>query len=109
MKLFDLGDGGNFGRSGKERRQGSGGYEGKERRSGVDRRGLKFGLRFRTSWALAPLEDWLSETFPGQHQFQIEEISEDFTYKDVKVLFATDEQRNRFKAILTTYLKLGEL
>jgi len=112
MKLFDL-----FGkspddktpRSGDRRRAGSDAhYTGPERRIGADRRGLSYGLKFKTKRAVAPIEEWLDRYMPGQHRLTIEGMSDDLTTKDVRVVFATEEQRTTFRAGLSLYIQTGE-
>lgn len=79
-------------------------YSGAERRQG-DRRGLKVGIKFKLSRALGPVEDWLEEHFPGEHLLSIENISDDFEEKEVRVLLSTTAQRDAFAAFLRAYSK----
>ena len=104
MGLFGLGKKNGADKRVGERRQG-GEHDGPERRSGTDQRGLAYGLKFKTVHPLAPLEDWLENTFPGEYRLIIEEISEDLAVKTVRAVFATDAQRVTFKAELSDYLK----
>lgn len=109
MKLFDLGrsspDPSNP-RKGDRRKAGSDEhYSGLERRTGVDRRGLGFGLKFKTDRAIGPIEDWLHEHMPQQHRLTIEGLSDDLTTKEVRVVFAQEDQRVLFKAALSHYIK----
>lgn len=109
MKLFNLGgkpSGDKTPRKGDRRKAGSdANYTGPERRRGVDRRGLGFGLRFKTERAVGPIEEWLDEHMPDQHRITIEGISEDLSVKDVRVVFASAEQRETFKAALSIYIQ----
>jgi len=71
----------------------------------VDELDLKFTLKFRTSCEIAPIEDWLQQHQPGRHALTIEGFSDDFIDRDVQVLFASSDQRNRFKAFLRDYVR----
>lgn len=106
MKSFDLFRLANPTARGPERRKAkTSNFKGLERRAGPERRGLNYGLTFKTSAALAPLEEWLAENFPGQHRFTIEDMSEDLLVKHVRVLFTDDADRQDFREYLRDYLK----
>lgn len=106
MKSFDLFRLGNSAPRGPERRKSSKpDFKGLNRRAGADRRGLTYGLTFKTVAALAPLEEWLVENFPDQHRFTIEDMSEDLSVKHVRVLFTDDVDRQEFREYLKDYLK----
>lgn len=109
MKIFDFGKKKGTEKRAEDRRKGSGDYDGPERRSGRDRRGLKFALRFKIGRPLGPLEDWLAEHYPDEHRLHIEGISDDFHVKDVQVVFATADQRAGFRSVLAIYLSKGEI
>ena len=79
--------------------------KGEERRQETDRRGLLVGLKFKTSKPVGPIEDWLNDQFPDAHHFMIESMSDDLYVKEIKVVFATTEQRERFKTYLSAYIK----
>lgn len=105
MKFFSLGSssGDKTPRTGERRtseddsRQG-----GPDRRAGADRRGLTYGLKFKTGRAVGPIEDWLEDNFPGEYRLTIEGMSDDLHTKEIRVVFADDDQRVTFKAFLTT-------
>ena len=109
MKLFNLGKKDvptkAEPRSGDRRRGDDPTYAGKERRQETDRRGLLVGLKFKTSKPVGPIEDWLSDKFPDTHHFMIESMSDDLYVKEVKVVFATTDQREHFKTYLSAYIK----
>ncbi|MEQ8322267.1 MAG: hypothetical protein RH946_18545 [Rhodospirillales bacterium] len=109
MKFFDLGRPApekSNPRDGDRRKTGSDAhYSGLDRRAGVDRRGLGFGLKFKTERAIGPIEDWLHEHMPHQHRLTIEGMSDDLTTKEVRVVFAREDQRVIFKAALSHYIK----
>lgn len=111
MKLFNIGKkdvpAKKEPRSGDRRTKASDTFTGKDRRKSADRRGLTIGLKFKTSKAIGPIEDWLDEQFPENYHFSIEAMSEDLYIKEVKVVFETTEQRDRFKAFLSDYIKSG--
>ena len=112
MKLFNLGGKSpddKTPRSGDRRRAGSdAAYTGPERRQGPDRRGLAYGLKFKTKRAVGPIEEWLERYMPGDHRLTIEGMSDDLTTKEVRVVFATEEQRTTFKAALSIYIQTAE-
>ncbi len=112
MKLFNLGgkpSSDKTPRSGDRRKAGSGAhYTGPERRQGADRRGLGYGLKFKTERAVGPIEEWLDRYMADQHRLTIEGMSDDLTIKDVRVVFATEEQRATFKAALSIYIQTAE-
>jgi len=102
MKFFSLGGFGKDARprSGERRRNGGDGYDGPERRSGADRRGLTYGLKFRTQGSLAALEEWLDARFPGDYRLTIEGMSDDLRTKEVRAVFAREDQRAALKFYL---------
>lgn len=112
MKLFDLGGKpaeDKTPRTGDRRQGGSDtDYAGPDRRQGADRRGLGYGLRFQTERAVAPIEDWLERHMPAQHRLTVEGMSDDLRTKEIKVLFASADQREKFKAALGSYVRHGE-
>lgn len=106
MKFFSLGgDNKNRTPRGRDRRRAGStvSYDGPERRSGVDRRGLIYGLKFKTERPVGPIEDWLDDNFPGDYRLSIEGISDDLHTKEVRAVFAHEDQRVTFKAFLVTY------
>ena len=109
MKLFNLGKkdtpAAKNPRGGDRRQNTNTGFAGEDRRKATDRRGLLVGLKFKTSKAVGPIEDWLQDQFPGEHHFNIEGMSEDLYIKEVKVVFASVEQREKFKQFLSAYIK----
>lgn len=112
MKLFNLGGKSpkdKTPRTGDRRTAGSdANYKGPERRQDADRRGLGYGLRFKTERAVGPIEDWLQETMPEVHRITIEGMSDDLSTKELKAVFASEELRETFKAALSTYIRTGE-
>ena len=108
MKIFNLGNkdvpGKAEPRSGDRRSGENSAYEGEERRQETDRRGLLVGLKFKTGKPIGPIEDWLQTNFSDTHHFAIESMSEDLYIKEIKVVFATVEQRDEFKVFLAEYV-----
>ncbi|MGJ3258048.1 MAG: hypothetical protein ACFE0S_00455 [Rhodospirillales bacterium] len=112
MRLFSLGGKSpedKTPREGDRRKAGSeADYKGKERRQDADRRGLAYGLRFKTERAVGPIEDWLQENMPNLHRITIEDMSDDFYTKELRAVFASEDLRETFKAALGTYIRTGE-
>ncbi len=105
MRVFDLFRPTPSTERGPDRRSTSGqSFKGLNRRNGADRRGLRFGLTFKTTEPLAPLEEWLAESFPDLHRFTIEDMSEDLSVKHVRVIFANETDRATFREYLKDYL-----
>jgi len=112
MKFFSLGKSDDKDRreKGQDRRTGANSdYRGPERRKGGDRRGLDVGLKFKTARPLGPIEDWLVSHYPDTHRLQIAGMSDDFSVKEVQIVFATVEQRETFKLALSNYLTNGTM
>ncbi|MBO6519922.1 MAG: hypothetical protein JJ900_03435 [Rhodospirillales bacterium] len=111
MKLFNLGGKPKEDQTPREderrKDESDASYKGPERRSS-ERRGLGCGLKFRTERAVGPIEEWLHDNMPDDHYMSIEDISEDFYTKDIRVVFANAEQRTKFKEALAYYVQNGE-
>jgi hypothetical protein len=112
MKLFNLGGKAPVDktpREGDRRKAGSDrSYTGPERRQNADRRGLGYGLKFKTERAVGPIEDWLQANMPGLHRITIEGMSDDLYTKELRAVFASEDLREKFKAALGTYIRTGE-
>ncbi|MBT4934839.1 MAG: hypothetical protein HOL66_09650 [Rhodospirillaceae bacterium] len=75
--------------TGKERRQGN-------RRQAIDRRGLPFGVYYKSSEPLAILYDWLRDHCYGKWSVGIEAAGNDPFKKAVKVLFELESDKDTF-------------
>lgn len=83
-------------RDGVDRRQAQQTFDGPERRRG-DRRGKSYGLKFTTQRPLAELERWLDDHCRGGHHLSIDDMSDDFDKKTVRITFARDQDRQAFR------------
>lgn len=108
MKPFELGSKkiapGSDPRADERRKESKASFDGPDRRQGADRRGLKYGLKFKTSSAVGPIEDWLNDNFPGESHLAISGMSDDFAVKEIQVSFASADDRQNFKDFLSDYL-----
>lgn len=75
--------------TGDERRSGN-------RRQAADRRGLPFGVHYKTSEPLAVLYDWLRDHCYGKWSVGIEAVGSDPFKKAVKVLFELESDKDTF-------------
>lgn len=88
-------------RSGEDRRSSDLTWQGVERRKtnrrhAADRRGLQFGLFYKTGQSLGDLYDWLEENCTGQWSVGLEEGGSATDRRSVKVLFEHDRDKALF-------------
>lgn len=70
------------------------------RRNAIDRRGLPFGVFYKSSDPLAVLYDWLRDHCSGKWSVGIEAAGEDPFKKSVKVLFELESDKDTFMAVV---------
>jgi hypothetical protein len=68
------------------------------RRNASDRRGLPFGVFYKTAEPLAVLYDWLRDQCAGKWSVGIEPAGDDPFKKSVKVLFELEADKDSFMA-----------
>jgi len=66
------------------------------RRNAMDRRGLPFGIFYKSSEPLAVLYDWLRDHCSGKWSVGIEQIAEEQVRVSVKVLFELEGDKDTF-------------
>lgn len=68
------------------------------RRNAIDRRGLPYGVFYKTSDPLVVLYDWLRDQCSGKWSVGIEAVGDDPIRKSVKVLFEQESDKLTFMA-----------
>jgi len=67
-----------------------------ERRRSIERRGLPFGIFYKTDESLNVIYDWLHGNCRGKWGIGIEPLAGDATGKAVKVLFEIEAEKTAF-------------
>ena len=71
-----------------------------ERRKGADRRGMRFGVLFRTTRSIDDIEDWLEGNCGDSWSISLEGIEEDLSSKTLRVLFMSEADKIAFSRAL---------
>ena len=69
-----------------------------EPRRTTERRVLRYAVLFTTGVPVSDLEAWLTDNFKGNFSLVLEDMDSDLTSKTLRIMFETEEDRERFKA-----------
>ena len=83
-------------RTGEERRHEPAPLPNGDRRKGADRRGMRFGVMFKTSRSTDDIEDWLEDNCEELWSVTLEGIDEDLSSKTLRVLFRSEADKVSF-------------
>lgn len=93
-------------RDGEERRQeaapGEKPFEGVDRRQNIDRReasdrrGMRFGVIYKTVGSMTEIEDWLDDTCDGEWNLILQDMDDQLIQKTLRVMFEFEEDKKKF-------------
>lgn len=93
-------------RDGEERRQedkpGNKPFEGVDRRQTIDRRdspdrrGMRFGVIYKTVGSMTEIEDWLDDTCDGEWNLILQDMDDQLVQKTLRVMFELEEDKKKF-------------
>jgi hypothetical protein len=64
----------------------------------TERRVLRYAVLFKTGVPIPDLEAWLNANCEGDCSMVLEDMDTDLTSKTLRIMFETEEDRERFKA-----------
>ena len=83
-------------RTAEQRRQGPAPLPNGDRRKGADRRGMRFGVLFKTTRSIEDIEDWLEDNCESLWSVTLEGIDEDLSSKTLRILFMDEADKIAF-------------